>query len=147
MDQSRRVLAALSVLGLIAVLAIAAGLDTLVSFIDRRYAGTFNPFAIIWLRALTALLLAAALLLLFWFVLTRAPRAPWIGVLYLLVGLYIGFAQVLYFAPQVSSWWPPFFNGVVVSRSSYTVSAGSFMAIMGLILLLLPRGSGQGGAS
>ncbi len=140
MDRSRGSLAAISILGLIAVLVIAAGLDTLVTFIGRPGMGTLNPYAIVGLRAVTALLLAAALLLLSWFVLTRAPRRPWVAVLYLLVGLYLAFAQVLYYVPTLSHWWPPFFSGVVVSRSGYTITSGDFIAVMGLLMLVLPPG-------
>ncbi len=142
MDRRPNVQAGVPVVGLLIVLAIAAGLDTLATSLTSPT--RFPPLSqmlliFIGTHVLAYLLLAAALLLLFWYVLVRAPRNPWIAVLFLLVGLYIASAQALYYVPLLSSWWPRFFEGAINSRTSYTVLSGSFLAIMGLLMLILPR--------
>ncbi len=142
MNRRQNTLGALSILGLVVVVAIAVGLDTLAMSLTNPTA--FPPLSVMLLifigtHMLASLLLAAALLLLFWFVLTGVPRNSWIAVLFLLVGLYIGSAQALYFVPLLSSWWPPFLERAINSRTSYTGLSGSFLAITGLFVLILRR--------
>ena len=128
-----------SVVGLIAVLGITRGLDAFMAYLGQRNAQTFTlPYVILWTQALSSLLLAALLLLLFWFVLIHAPRNVWIAALYLLVGLFFGFFQVLYFVPAIGGWMPRFFYGLLLSVNSYTILAGSFIAFIGLFMLILP---------
>ncbi len=142
MNQRQNTLGALSILGLVVVLAIAVGLDTLASWLTRP--GALPPISVMMLiyvgtHVLASLLLAAILLLLFWFVLTRTPRTPWIAVLFLLVGLYIASGQVLFPIPVLTAWWPWFFKEAIDSRTSYTALSGSFIAIMGLFMLIVRR--------
>ena len=140
MNRSRNHLGVISVVGLIAVLGITGGLDAFMAYLGRPNAQTFTlPYVILWTQALSSLLLAALLLLLFWFVLTRAPRNVWIAALYLLVGLFLGFFQVLYFIPAIGGWMPYLFYGLLLSATSHTILAGSFIAIIGLFMLILSR--------
>ena len=144
MNRSRNYLGLLSVVGLIVLLVIARWLDTLTAYVRRHMALLVNPpyDLILWTPALTSLLLAGLLLLLFWFVLTRAPRNVWIAALYLLVGLFLAFSRVLYFVPAISGWVPPSLSAALVSPASYAALTGSFIAIIGLFMLILPRRSG-----
>ncbi len=142
MNRRQDISAAYSILGLVVVVAIAVGLDTLATSLINPT--TFPPLAAMLLifigtHVLASLLWAAALLLLFWFVLTRAPRNPWIAVLFLLVGLYIASGQVLFPIPLLTGWWPWFFKEAIDSRTSYTALSGSFIAIMGLFMLIVRR--------
>ena len=140
MNRSRNHVGVFSIVGLIAVLGITFGLDAFMAYLGQRSAQTFSlTYVILWTRALSSFLLAALLLLLFWFVLTRAPRSVWIATLYLLVGLFLGFFQMLYFVPAIGGWMPRFFYGLLISATSYTILAGSFIAIIGLFMLVLPR--------
>ncbi len=141
-NPSRGYLGGLSVIGLIVVLAIAGGLDALLTYL-RHLGPTLALFSVVlWAQPLGSLLLAALLLLLFWFALTRAPRNVWIAALYLLVGLYLAFFLLLYQIPAIGSWLPPAFYGVLLSVNSYTSLAGSFIAVIGLFMLVLPRRKG-----
>ncbi len=139
MNRTRNYGRLISVVGMIAVLGVAAGLDVLMAFLGRRNAQTFAlSYVILWIHVLSFLLLAALLLLLFWFVLNRAPRSTWIAALYVLVGLFFAFFQVVYFSPPIGAWIPHFLSAVVISATSYTILAGSFIAIIGLLMLILP---------
>ncbi len=138
MNRSRNYLGSLSVIGLIVLLMITWGLDALMIYLRRIGPTLVLPTGILWARAMSSLLLAALLSLLFWFVLTRAPRSVWVAALYLLVGLFLGFFQVLYFVPAIGGWMPLSFYGPLLSAPSYTVLAGSFIAITGLFMLMLP---------
>jgi hypothetical protein len=145
MDRSRNYLGLLSVVGLVVLLVIARGLDAFMLYVRQHMALIRNPpyDFVLWTPALSSLLLASLLLLLFWFVLTRAPRNVWIAALYLLVGVYLAFFRVLYFVPAISGWLPPVLYGLLPSATSYTMLAGSFIAIIGLFTLILPRHEGR----
>lgn len=140
MNRSRNALGFLSALGLIGLLAIARGLDAFSLYARQHMALLVNPpyDLILWTPALSSLLLAAVLLLLFWFMLTRAPRNVWIAAVYLLVGTFVAFARVLYFVPAISGWVPPSLYAPVVSPASYTALTGSFIALIGLFMLVAP---------
>ncbi len=137
MNGTRRGTNAFAIGGMLAVLVIARGLDALRLYFGRPSAPTFNPYAMIWSQSLGPLLLAALLLWLFWFVVNRVRPSAWVAAVYLLVGLPLAFALVLYFPPFGIAW--PYFLTAVLSTSSYTTLAGSFIAITGLFMLILPR--------
>ena len=145
MNRSRNYLGWLSAAGLIVLLLIARWLDTFAAYARQHMALLVNPpyDAILWIPALSSLLLATLLLLLSWFVLTRAPRNVWLAALYLLVGLFLAFSRALYFVPAISGWVPPAFYAPLVSPVSYASLAGSFIAIIGLFMLILPRRNGR----
>ncbi len=140
MNRSRVSPTALAIIGLIIVLAIAYGLDALMVFLARRNSQTFTlSYVILWSRVFGSFLLAAALLFLFRFVLDRAARAAWIAALYLIVGLFFALFPGLYHVPALGSWMPQTLVRVLFSLSSYTFLAGSFIAVTGLFMLILPR--------
>jgi|GEM_PF-2170495 hypothetical protein len=88
-----------SVMGLIIVLGIALGSDFLMTSLIHPNTGTFSPITILWSYVLIALILAAASLLFFWFVLNRVPRNIWVALVFLLPGLFIVTYPILYFTP------------------------------------------------
>jgi hypothetical protein len=143
MSENPKYPAVLSAVGLIVVLVIARWLDAFTASV-RRHVPLVNPpyDLILWTPGLTSLLLAALLLLLFWFVLTQARRNVWIAALYLLVGLFLAFSRALYFVPEVSGWVPSTLYAALVSPESHTALTGSFVALTGLFMLILPRRSG-----
>jgi hypothetical protein len=139
MNRNRKYLGVFSAVGLIAVLGITRGLDASMAFVRRPNAEPLlSPFLFLWGQTLITLLLATLLLLLFWFMLDRAPRNVWIAALYLLTGLFIVASPEIYFTPALSWLIPQFMIASVVSFRSYMLFAGGFVAIMGLFILILP---------
>ena len=139
MHRNRSYLGAFSVVALVAVLGVIWGVDAFMAFLRRPNAEPFfSPFIFIWVQSLINLLLAALLLLLFWFVLDRVPRNVWVAVIYLLTGLFIVFSQEIYFVPALAWLIPRFMLGSILSFPSYLLLAGGFVAIMGLFILILP---------
>ncbi len=139
MNRRRDYPAVLSVVGLIVVLGIIGGLDALMAFLRHRNLETFTPVSVIfWSQTLIALLLAALLLLLSWFVLQRARRNAWIAALYLLIGSFLVLSPQLYFTPALSYWIPEFVFASVILPGSYLFVAGGFVAMIGLFSLVLP---------
>ncbi len=141
MNRNRNHPGVFSVIGLIVVLGITGGLDAFIAFLhhrNRELSSLFYAFFFFWSQTLIALLLAAILLFLSWFVLYRARRSIWVAVLYLLTGLYIVLTPEIYFTPALSDWMPQWIFNTVVLPDSHMYVAGGFIAILGLFSLILP---------
>jgi hypothetical protein len=112
-----------SVIGLVIVLGIALGSDFLMTSLTHRNAETFSlTFNLFWSYGLIALLLAAASLLLFWFVLNRASRNIWVVLIFRLTGLFIAAFPILYFTPPFGTLFfrPPQLSEILTSPRSFT---------------------------
>jgi predicted outer membrane repeat protein len=145
MNRKRNLYGVYSVVGLIMLVGIALGSDFLLTSLTHRSAETFSsPFVIFWSSSLITVLLAAASLLLFWFVLNRAPRNILVALIYLLTGLFIVMYPILYFTPALGGFFYqlPQLNDILVSHNSGTFSSGGLIAVTGLFTLLLPRRNG-----
>ena len=132
----------LSIIGLILVLGFARGFDALIAYLVMRNSLTFSlPYIIMWSNVFIAIFLAAILLLLFWFVLNRTPRIVWTSIVFLLIGFFIVASPILYFTPLFCCLHPQLESFLFPpgSYSSYTISSGGFVAIMGLFALIFPR--------
>ncbi len=130
-----------SIVGLIVVLGMALGFDFLMDFLRRRNAVTFSlTLVILWAYPLIALFLAAVSLLLFRFLLNRAPRNVWVALIFLIIGLFITMYPILYFTPVFGGLFNPvpWLNNSLLPNS-YIFSSGSFIAIMGLFALIFQR--------
>lgn len=128
----------ISIVGLILVLGLAWGFDACVNFLRDYNAKTFLiPFVIMWTYVLFNLLSAALFLLLFWFVLGKAPRKIWVSLPYLISGLLIALYPGLYFNPVLCCWMP-YIKVLENAPYSYLYTAGGFIAITGLLALVLP---------
>lgn len=127
-----------SIIGLIAVLGIAWGFDAFMQFLNHRNAVTFSLVpVIIWSLVVIALLLAAILLLLAWFVLSRAPRNVWVSLVFIVIGLFIVIYPALVFTPALCCWMP-YIGPLQLTSTRYLFSSAGFVAIMGLLNLVLP---------
>ena len=135
-----------SVIGLIIVLGMALGSDFLMISLTHRMAGPNSPIIIIWSYIILALLLATALLLLFWYAFNRGPRTVWVALIYLLIGLFLVTYPILYFTPAFGGLFYrlPQLNDILISPHSYTFSSSGFIALTGLFIIILPRGNGRG---
>ncbi len=136
----RRQAGLISILGLVAVLAIARGMDAILESLRQRNEVTVDlAFTILWSQTVIAILLAAVLLLLAWFVLLRAPRNPWIAGLYLVIGALLAVAPQLYFTPALAAWIPALVFLSIALPGSYQFIAGGFIFVIGLLSLVLPQ--------
>lgn len=133
-----------SITGLIIVLGIALGFDFLMTYLTQHNAVLDSPFFILWLHILIALFLAAAILLLFWYVLNRSGRNIGVALIFLIIGLFIATYPILYFTPAFGGLFYrlPQLNNILLSFQSYTFFSGSLIAGMGLFILVLPKGKG-----
>jgi hypothetical protein len=132
-----------SIVVLVIVLGVARGFDALMAYLAHRNAQTFSlSFVIMWSHIFVALILAAIILFLFWFTFNRTPRKAWVSIVFLLIGLFFVSSPILYFTPLFCCLFPALESLLFPPSSfiSYTFLSGSFVAIMGLFTLILPRG-------
>jgi hypothetical protein len=139
LNRNHTYLRIVSIAGLVLLLAIARGADALMEFLKRRNAETFDLNSVVFgSYTLIGLAFAALTLLLFWFMLNRAPRNVWIALLYVLAGTFVVIYPDLSFTPALCCWFPPF-DPFIVLPTSYLSFSGAFIAIIGLYMLILPR--------
>ena len=132
----------ISIVGLIVLLGMALGFDVLATFMGHNIIFTFPWGAYIWMwsSTLTDLLLAAVSLLLFRFVINQAPRNVWVGLIFLLTGLFFAAYPILYYIPNFLPALPPSLATLLATPRSYISYSGGLIAMMGLFTLVLPGG-------
>lgn len=123
----------LSVIAMILIIALAAGLDQLVNILREQASRTAYPYPVLWCYTLGNLLLAGLLVALSIWVLFQSPRNLWVAVVYLIVGLYISAFPLLYFSPV-----GPFILNFGVGARSFLAMAGGIIAFIGLAVILDP---------
>jgi len=130
----------LPVTGLFVVLALALGCDIWVQTLRTMNSRTFSLGASLFLSySFTSLLVAGGLLSLFWILVTKSGRNIGAGVLYLVVGLFIVFNVSLYFLLPALDKLHFLFIPDLLQPPSYMFITGGFVAVTGLILMLLPK--------
>ena len=122
----------LPLVGMVIVLGMAYGFDILIKALKEQNSITPNNFTeiLLWVYAATNLLVNGSLLLLFWGVMTKTTRSPWVGGVYLLVGIdmvvSLGFYRsvgYLFYRPTIGS-------------CLYYAMGG--IGMIGLFILILP---------
>ena len=144
MNRKTNTYGVLSIVGLIVLPGMALGFDALVRFLGRNIF-TFPSFPLgvdIWLLStiLTDLILAAASLLLFRFVINQAPRNVWVASLFLFTGLFIAAYPILYYIPNFLPSLSPSLDGLLATPRSYISYTGGLIAMAGLFALVFQRG-------
>jgi hypothetical protein len=131
-----------ALIGMLITLAVAFGLDYLMRALNYRVAQTFSTSPLIPLMyPLSNLILAACLLLLFWYVNFRAARSRFVSITFLVAGLLllIFWPATMTLMIMIPAFRPPTFPGLsYVWGRTCTADALAAIAVIGL-LGLLPR--------
>ena len=138
MDRKSTSPIALSVSSLILVLAIGWGCDAVTQFITHQISQEFSrPWMTIyfWSSSVFVLLLAAIWLLLFWITIFRTNKNVWIGLIYLLVGLFIVLYPAFYNIPVFCCWIPNIMIFQIDASTKYLQSSGGVIIMIGLFAL------------
>jgi hypothetical protein len=130
--------AAAAIVALVAVMAAAYGLDNLVHQLRLRASSSFDFMSVLWIPPLANVALAAGLAALIWWLLARAARPRWIGLLFLLVGLsmtlYLPITMTLGVPRNLPLLDPAFF----ASSRSYWGFTGAALAVAGALSVARP---------
>ena len=124
---------------LICLLALAFGIEKLNEALLQRNAVTFSvTYVVFWAQFLGKILVIGAILLVFWLMQIQRRRTAWVGLVYMVVGLYFSAFIILYYAGLTPD---RFWNGVpllVFSIESPFYWACSGIFVIGLLSLLTP---------
>ncbi len=123
----------LSLVAMILIIALAAGLDQLINILREQASRTAYPYPVLWGYTLGNLLLAGLLVALSIWVLLRSPRNLWVAAVYLIAGLYISAYPLLSFSPV-----GPFILYLSIGPRSFLAMAGGIIAFIGLGIILDP---------
>ena len=126
----------ISLLAMVAVLAIAWGMDQFLIDQTKLASATFNYSQLFGLSAACVLILIALWFGLGWLALFKSGYSRLIWITFLIVGLF--WALVLYVWPWLP--WPPFRFAIAYTlsaRSAMVKSTGMFIAVLGLFNLAL----------
>jgi hypothetical protein len=122
----------IAVIALILFLNIAYGFDILINRFKEVNSEAFTLNGpLLWVYALSRLLVASAFLWLFWYLLTKTSRGWFLPVLFIILGLLIVFSPVLYFTPLGSSF--------LALPSSLFFTAGALSVASGILAFILPK--------
>ncbi len=136
MTQRHRSTQIIPLAGMIIVLLLAFGLDQVILFLREENARTFTlAYALLWVYVLANLVLAVCVLVLFWLAAVRGERSKPVAVIFLIIGLLMLLAPVLYFTPAFASLNLTYY----LSPDKLLYQAGGFVAVIGLLSLILPR--------
>ena len=122
----------LPLVGMVIVLAMAYGFDILIKALKEQNSITPNNFTeiLLWVYAATNLLVNGSLLLLFWGVMTKTTRSPWVGGVYLLVGIDLVVSLGFYLSVGDLFYRP------TIGSCLYYAMGG--IGMIGLFILILP---------
>jgi hypothetical protein len=122
---------------MLANLAIAYDLDRWREVLRQQNALTANlSTLVLWSYTISGLLMAAALLAQFAWIIYRPQRSQWAAAIYILIGLFFSAYPVLYFSPVA---WLVGPLVEITSFPAYLLTAGAFIAITGVAILVIPR--------
>jgi hypothetical protein len=122
----------IAVIALVLFLISAYGFDVLIDRLKEINSGTFTLTSLlVWVYALTELLVAAAFLWLFWYLLTKTAKGWFLPALFIILGLLVVLSPILYFTPLGSA--------LSTSPASLFFTAGGMSTASGILAFILPR--------
>ena len=131
----------LSIVGLVATLAAAYGFERLDLYMRERLGRTASMAlgkSLYWVESIVPVVLAAMLLLLAWYVVTRANRSLVVGVVFIVVGMFLTFVM----ATEISLLERTTVLqrvGSPVYMDSYGHYAAAFLTVIGVACLVAPK--------
>ena len=130
----------LSFVGLVVTFAVAYGFQRLVTHMREQVGVTASGTlakSTLWVESIALVVLAAMLLLLAWYVLSRACRDIWVGAVFTVVGLVLTFLvaiewslERIWLSDRVMNLAFPKFYGHYVA---------AFVAVIGIASLVVPK--------
>lgn len=123
--------------GLIATFALAYGCDRWVEALRAEATQPSTIASFLWQAGIANILLAAALLLLAWFVNFRVNKSRLISSLFVIAGLVITFAVAI--EMSFTSTLPPLGIVEFFTPNSHILYTGAFVAIIGIAGFILPE--------
>ena len=130
----------LSFVGLVVAFAVAYGFQRLVTHL-RTQAGVTASGALakstLWVESIAIVVLAAMLLVLAWYVVSRANRDIWVGVVFVVVGLVLTFDVAIEYS--LERFWLSDRIMNLAAYNPYGHYVAAFAAVIGIACLVVPK--------
>ena len=130
----------LSFVWLVATFAVAYGFERLVTHMRSEMGVTASATlakSTLWVESIAIVVLAAMLLLLAWYVVSRANRDIWVGAVFIIVGLVLNFLVAIEWS--VGRIWLSDRVMEFVAFKSYGHYVAAFALVIGVTCLLAPK--------
>jgi hypothetical protein len=130
----------LSFVGLVATFAVAYGFQRLVTHMRVQVGVTASGTlakSTLWVESIAVVVLAAMLLLLAWYVLSRARRDIWVGAVFIVVGLALTFSVAI--EMSLERFWLSDRVMNLAGYNSYGHFVAAFVAVIGIACLVAPK--------
>ena len=121
----------IAILGMVATLLIAYGLDYWVESSQHLAERTFNYAPLLWGAGLANLLLVSVFLLLAWLVQVRMDRSKLVASVFFVIGIMANFAIGIWASLPSLAW--PFDPTPFLAPTSHLALAGAFILALGVI--------------
>jgi len=127
----------IAVIALVSFLFLAYGFDALTTYL-RSQVFTFFTL-ILWVYALSRLLVAAAFLWLFWYLMTKIPKGWFLPALFVILGLLVVLSPILYFTPIWSALRVSPTSLIFANPTSLFFTAGGLSIASGILAFILQK--------
>jgi len=130
----------LSFVGLVVTFAVAYGFQRLVTYMREQVGVTVSGTlakSTFWVESIAILVLAAMILLLAWYVVSRVRRDTWVGVVFIVVGLVLTFALAT--EMSLERIWLSYRVTNLISYNSYGHYVAAFVAVIGIACLVATK--------
>jgi len=130
----------LSFVGLVATFAVAYGFQRLVTHMREQVGVTASGTlakSTLWVESIALVVLAAMLLLLAWYVLSRARRHIWVGGVFTVVGLVLTFVVAI--EMSLERIWLSDRVWNFAGPNSYGHYVAAFVAVIGIACLVASK--------
>ncbi len=130
----------LSFVGLVVTFAVAYGFQRLVTHMRTQVGVTASGTlakSTLWVESIALVVLAATLLLLAWYVLSRVRRDPWVGGVFTVVGLVLTFVVAIEWSLERIWLSDRVMN--LAGYNSYGHYVAAFAAVIGIACLVAPK--------
>ena len=126
--------------GLMVTFALAYGFQRLVTHMREQVGVTASGAlakSTLWVESIAIVVLAAMLLLLAWYVVSRANRDIWVGAVFIVVGLVLTFDVAL--ETSLERFWLSDRVMRLAAYNSYGHYVAAFALVIGIACLLAPK--------
>jgi len=121
-----------------ATFVVAYGCERYVEHLRREFQMTTDIRPFLWFDSVALIILAAAVVLLAWYVLLRADRDVWVAGVFIVVGIGVTIAWAVEMTLGTNLLGPTRI-GEYLAPDTYVRYVGALVAVIGIASLAIPR--------
>ena len=127
-----------SLLGMVVAFVVAYGCERFVEHLRREFQMTTDIRPFLWFDSVALIILAAAVVILAWYVLFRTSRDVWVAAVFIVVGVGVTIAWAAEMTLGTNLLVPSRI-GEFLAPDTYVRYVGALVAVIGIASLAIPR--------